>query len=179
MIEAFSSSELNEILSSFSCPQNSDVEDFLVNPNKAIRFELTENSRTYIILDDETSNLLGYFSLTFKEIVLENKKISKTEIKNLDGISKNASRIKAFLIGQIGKNKGINNNYLNLKLILDDVYTVISKVQSLIGGRVIFLECENIPRLIRLYENHGFKLLETEDPDCAKLKTMYINIAQK
>jgi hypothetical protein len=179
MIDTFRQNELNEILSSFSCPQNLDVEDFLVNPNKAIRFETTENSRTYIILDDETANILGYFSLTFKEITLENKKISKTEIKNLDGISKNANRIKAFLIGQIGKNKAINNNDLNLQLILDDIYTVISKVQSLIGGRVIFLECENISRLIKLYETHGFKLLETEDPDCTQLKTMYINIAQK
>lgn len=64
MIEEFSEDELITLLSSFSCPQNSDVEDFLLNPNKAVRFEQTGNSRTYIILDEETLDILGYFSIS-------------------------------------------------------------------------------------------------------------------
>lgn len=162
---------LNE---SFSCNLNTDVETFL--KNKAIRFEKSSNSKTYLILNDENGEILAYFSLSFKSISLDTTKISGTEIKKLDGMSKNAKNIKVFLIGQLGKNSQIKNNCLNLKIIFSEIYGVISQVQSLIGGRVIILECENHPKLISLYESHGYKSIDITEQE--GLKTMYIAIAE-
>ena len=115
--------------------------------------------------------------MSFKEIILETKTVSKSQRKRLDGFSKNAERIRAFLIGQIGKNQAFENNPITLDDILNEIYLIIHEARELIGGRVIILECENEPSLIALYERHGFKLLATEEPPESLLKTMYIHIA--
>jgi len=47
----------------------------------------------------------------------------------------------------------------------------------LIGGRVIILECENIPELIAYYERHGFALIETVTGD-SDLRALYIHIVE-
>lgn len=166
--------EVTQTLNNFSCENNFDVQDFLLNPAKAIRFEQTDNARTYLILDNETGLILAYFSVSFKDLTLNEIDISKTLIKNLDGISKNATRIRAFLIGQIGKNFNIPNNPVKLTYILDEIYAVLFEVRNLIGGRIIILECEDNPKLIQLYEKNGFKLfdIKNETPP-PKLRTMF------
>ena len=113
--------------------------------------------------------------MTIRELILEGSQISKSEVKQLDGFNKNAERVQAFLIGQIGKNFSIENNPITLNDILGEVYSVFSQARELIGGRVVFLECEN-NRLIELYSEHGFKLLNTEPQDDSGLLTMYINV---
>lgn len=167
-----------ELLNTFFCNRNSDVESFLKQPSKAIRFEKTGNARTYLILDDNTAQILAYFSVSFKELVLDGASISKSKVRQLDGISKNAERIRAFLIGQIGKNTGINDNTISLSAILDEIYSVIAAAKALIGGRVIILECENSQTLIQLYEQHGFTLIETLDHEPRPLRTMYTHVSE-
>lgn len=147
----------------------------MTEDSKAIRFEETGHSRTYLILDEESSNLLGYFAVTFKELLLIGKDISKSEVKKMDGISKERERISAFLIGQIGKNASIENNPLDLQKILAEVYDVIAAARALIGGRLVFLECENNEKLINHYKKHGFTLIPDET---SKYRTMYINIIE-
>ncbi|TMW13615.1 acetyltransferase [Alloalcanivorax gelatiniphagus] len=166
------------LLTAFSCNRNRDVENFLTHPSKAIRFEKTDNARTYLILDDETGHILGYFSISFKELVLEDLQISKSKVRRLDGISKNAERIRAFLIGQLGKNTSIAQNPITLEIILEEIYAVISEARNLIGGRIIILECEDSPQLIQLYERNGFSLIQTADEAQAELRTMYIHVAE-
>lgn len=124
---------------------------------------------------DEDGLILAYFSLSFKEVTLDTTKISKTQIQRLDGFSKNATTVKAYLIGQIGKNSQIENNPIKLEIILNEIYSVIAQAQALIGGRVIILECENNERLITLYQKHGYKLLDITDK--TNLKTMYVAVA--
>lgn len=114
--------------------------------------------------------------MTIRELLLESSNISKAEVKRLDGFNKNAERVQAFLIGQIGKNFSISNNPIKLSDILEEVYSVFSQARELIGGRVVFLECENNDKLIELYSRHKFKLLNTEPQDDSGLLTMYINV---
>lgn len=116
--------------------------------------------------------IVAYFSLSFKEITLVDSGLSLSAIKKLDGFSKQAERVKAFLIGQIGKNSAVDDNPINLQLILDEIYTVIDEARALIGGRAIILECEDIATLIQHYERHGFKRIPTIDP-LKGLVTMY------
>ena len=156
----------------FSCPVNPDVEQFLIK--KSIRFEESDNARTYFVLNQCNGEILAYFSLSFKEISFAESGLSKSQIKKLDGISKDAKTVRTYLIGQIAKNFAIENNEINLNYLLKEIYTIISIAKDLIGGRTIILECENIDSLIKLYENHGFKRINIESPD--ELITMYSHI---
>lgn len=99
-------------------------------------------------------------------------------MRRLDGISRDAERIRAFLIGQIGKNTAIANNSISLSLIFDEIYAVISAAQSLVGGRIIILECEDIPKLIKLYESHGYTLINIEGEKQPALRTLYTHITE-
>lgn len=128
-------------------------------------------------MDEATGDLLAYFSVSFKELILEGTGLSKTKIRSLDGISKNAERIRSFLIGQLGKNMAINGNPIGLADILNEAYAVFAAAKQLIGGRVIILECENIPELIAYYERHGFALIETVTGE-SDLRTLYIHIVE-
>ncbi|WP_340613467.1 hypothetical protein [Xenorhabdus thailandensis] len=83
---------------------------------------------------------MAYFSLTFKKISTNNLAISKTKIKKLNGISKNANSLKVYLIGQIAKNFSLRKNPISLRDILFHINVTIEKDQELIGGRVTILE---------------------------------------
>lgn len=112
------------------------------------------------MIEDDTENLLAYFTLTFKEIELT-ASVSGVKRKEMDGFSKTAQQVRAFLIGQLGKNDNIPSSMLDLETILSaGIYPILISAQRLLGGRVVLLECENTPGLIRLYERAGYKLLQ-------------------
>ncbi|KMJ45612.1 acetyltransferase [Xenorhabdus khoisanae] len=172
MLLVFGDDRTKEYLLSFSCPSNRDVESFL--HLKAIRFEQADATRTYLILDVE-GFILAYFSLTFKEISTKNLAISKTKIKKLNGISKNAASLKVYLIGQIAKNHSLSKNPIKLKDILFHINITIEKAQELIGGRVTILECQNKSKLIALYEKNGLEKLPTKGDNNALITMLFSN----
>ena len=94
---------------------------------------------------------------------MEDGAISKQKVRQLDGISKNSERIRSFLIGQLAKNSNIENNALTLKQIWNLILPILADAQDLIGGRVIILECDDIPQLIQLYESIGFQILQKQE----------------
>ncbi|PHM36853.1 acetyltransferase [Xenorhabdus innexi] len=141
----------------------------------SIRFEQADVTKTYLIIDQK-GIILAYFSLTFKELNTYSFSISKTKIKKLDGISKNANTIKVYLVGQIAKNFAINQNTMKSKIIFTYVKNIIITAKSLIGGRIIALECENNTKLIKLYIANGFeKLPKKEEGEKSSLITMILN----
>jgi len=153
--------------SSFQCSKNSDVENFL--KNKSILFEKSHNSRTYLIINTDTNGLLGYFSLTFKELHVN--AISKSQAKKFDGISKSATNFRSYLIGQLGKNSAILDNPLTLNAILQFAYSYIQKAWDVIGGRTVLIECENNQQLLSLYQNENFSVIQ-QDGSLVQLFTL-------
>ncbi len=176
MLKELGKDNTSKLFSDFTCPKNLDVEEFLKSPNKAIRFEESDQARTYLLLD-EAGLIVAYFSISFKELHLGGFNLPKKQVKKLDGMRKDTEQLRVFLIGQLAKNYAIKNNTISLQDILDEVYYVIDKVRSLIGGRAIILECENSKKLLNLYSNHGFKVLDTNE-DCEQLVTMYTHITK-
>ena len=62
------------------------------------------------------------------------------------------------LIGQIGKN--FNNGYDKLisgDILLKFACNKIKETQNIIGGRYVFLECEDKEKLKEFYESNGFE----------------------
>lgn len=157
-----SKKDLDEIISSFHCPFNNDVEDFL--HNKAIIFEQQSISATHLVFASYKEKLVlaGYFTLTSKYFNIDTKGLNSKWRRRINRFGSYDSGIKkriigAPLIGQIGKNfeKGYNKLIRGdelLKIACD----MVRKSQAIVGGKVVYLECEDKPKLVGFYEDNGF-----------------------
>ncbi|MES1135605.1 hypothetical protein HS070_05640 [Mannheimia haemolytica] len=76
------------------------------------------------------------------------------------------------LIGQIGKNEKVIDNPAKLPDILNHIYAQLYKAQRVLGGRVVILECENTPKLLELYKQNKFQILNTIGSENG-LKTLF------
>lgn len=167
IVEKYGESRAKSILADFSCELNKDVDDFL--KTKAIEFSkqgIAKTQLVYYIEDEnkplETKCLVGYFSLTQKTISVHKKALSnklKTRINrfaryDFDSCTYN---LPVILIGQLSKNyKDGNNKHIDGKDLLGLAIESITLVQRTIGGRFIFLECEDKEGLKEFYSQNGF-----------------------
>lgn len=161
--ETMGESAAKSILSSFSCPLNPDVEHFL--RNVSIEFSKQSISSTYLIMASfkNTYVLTGYFTLANKIFCISKDSLPnrkwKSRMSKFGQFDKTIQRytISAPLIGQLGKNyangydKLITGDEL-LKLALDKV----REMQNIVGGKIVYLECEQKDALINFYSRNGF-----------------------
>ena len=99
--------KLRQLLSEFSCPLNVDVQHFL--RQQAIEFSKKHQAVTYLVLSLEDAELLGYFSITIKPLVVRAEPFSNTVRRKLARFSEmdrseQTYNIAAYLIAQRGKN---------------------------------------------------------------------------
>jgi hypothetical protein len=151
----------------FFCKQDSDVENFI--RHEAIEYEKIGRSRTFIIYDEDGDEfkILAYFTLAIKVLGVNKDLLSIKKTKELDGkSSKNYGRkiteFPTILIGQIAK----NDKYAEFIDGLEIMQYCISMVllgQSILGGRIVMLECKNIQKIIDLYQKFGFEILSQDE----------------
>ncbi len=166
--------EINSLLFSYECYSlsngASDVEHFL--HEKAIQFENVDLSRTYLVLShfQRKVYLTGYFSISNKSLVIPKatfQKLSSSLQKKLVGMghktdSKNYE-CKGYLLGQIGKNYSQLAQKADLVCgndLLELAYKKIKEAHELVGGRVLYLECENHSKVKKFYKQNGFAEIE-------------------
>lgn len=171
--EIMSHQKLEDIILRFSCPFKNDVENFL--HEKAIEFERQGIAATHLIFTSyqEELVLVGYFTLASKYIHIEIKnnryKLGnhlKQRIKRFGTYEPDLKKqiIPMPLIGQLGKNYASNYD----KLITGDellqlACDTVRESQALVGGKTVYLECEDTPKLVQFYESNGFKLFGKRD----------------
>lgn len=124
---------IHQILCSFSCRQDSNIETFL--HNHAIEFEKLSKSRTYLIcsemhLKNHQIDILGYFSLALKTLSIP-ETISNRYRKELDGFSakfhgKPIQDIPCYLIGQLARNSNTPKEIFSGKELFSLTYDVIA-----------------------------------------------------
>lgn len=163
MVNSLGEDKTKLLLSSFSCPMNLDVEHFL--KDKAILFAQQGIAQTHLIYTSYKNNpvLVAYFTLANKQFTIQGGKKFSNKLRQrikrfaIYNESRHCYEISAPLIGQIGKN--FTNNYNQfikgdevLKLACDKVRSV----QRTIGGRFVYLECEDKEMLKDFYERNGF-----------------------
>lgn len=165
LIEALGENEARSILSTFVCPLNKDVENFL--KHKAIEFSKRNFSKTYLVFwetnDGQEKELVGYYTIASKVIKVDRGAVNSKEARKLreHGIfdeRTNEYTVSAPLIGQLGKNFRNGNECLIsgsdlLQLAIDKV----KKIQNEIGGKFVYLECEDNEKLINFYKRNHFK----------------------
>lgn len=165
------------ILSSFSCPSNPDIEHFL--KHVAIEFSKQSIASTYLIMASFKDEyvLVGYFTLANKIFCIDKSNLPNRKWKSrIAKFAQYGSRIHRYtlsapLIGQLGKNHTNSYNKLItgdelLKLALDKV----REMQSIVGGKIVYLECENKEKLIDFYSRNGFvnfgtRILDRDETD--------------
>lgn len=176
MINQKGESYVRDIISSFSCPKNKDVEDFL--HSKAIEFSRQGLSKTHLVFTskDDKCILVGYYCLASKPVIIDKSALSKTLQKKVNKftIYDSYSRryvTSASLIGQLGKNfTNRNNELIDGDYLLDLAVKKIKAIQDEIGGRLTYLECEDNEKLINFYKKNGFTVfgkreLEKDETD--------------
>lgn len=156
---------LNKLLADFSCPQNPDVEHFLLY--NAIEFTKKEQSVTYLIFNANDASLAGYYAITVKPISVSAANVSKTMAKKLSRVSildeENQSyTTAAYLIAQLGKNYSIpKEKQISGSVLLGFAMETISILQYSVGGVIEFLECEDNDFLLNFYTQNHFKAFGT------------------
>ena len=75
-----------------------------------------------------------------------------------------ASEVPSYLIGQLAKDDKYRTA-INGSLVLNYAISVILSAEHLVGGRVVYIECRDIPKLVAFYANNGFKLLRRDPSD--------------
>ena len=162
-------------LDKFSCILNKDVEKFL--REKAILFDRQGWSKTHLLYTSYKGEmvLVGYFTLANKNFVIKNNsRISKTLKKKVANFGQYNEELKQYivpslLIAQLGK----NDNYrflLTGDVLLKYACDEVCKVQSIVGGKFVYLECEDKERLKEFYISNGFTVfgerkLESDEKD--------------
>lgn len=173
----FGEDAAKRILSSFSCPLNPDVESFL--KTSAIPFSNQGIAAVHLIFASYKSQnvLVGYFALANKVFCIDKNAIPSSSWKRrLNRFAQFDQKIKrhtisAPLIGQLGKNYA--NGYD--KLITGDelLLLALNKVrmmQAIVGGKIVYLECEDKEPLLRFYSDNGFvnfgkRMLDKDETD--------------
>ena len=161
------------ILHTFKCTKNEDLQDFLHNPNKSIRLEKQHITRTYLYLQTINTEIktVAYFTISLK--VLSTDGLTKGLVKKLDGIDKHRESIPCYLIAQLGKHSMLKEKIG--QFLLDDAIETIKEVNTIVGGRFIILDAVNQKDVIDFYkkEPNSFLLIDTIKEDVDNLKMYY------
>ena len=162
MVEQLGEERTKQILSSFTCPLNEDVQEFC--RKKAIEFSRRGFAQTYIIYWQEggEKEFIGYYTIAMKHFTvckknLSNKLFSRVKQHGTYDSSTGNYIISAPLIAQLGKNfdRG-NDTLISGSEILQMAIDRIRKIQREIGGKFLYLECEEKERLLEFYEKNNF-----------------------
>lgn len=148
-----SSKRMAELLSSFSCQKDADIESFLWN--RSIEFELLSKARTYLVCDEDvlkqdgSLRILGYFSLSLKTLSIPDG-LSNNQRKELDGFNAKIHgtpirEIPCYLIGQLGKNSSLSKEQqiLSGDKLVDLAISVVMTAFESVGGRYVMVECHD------------------------------------
>lgn len=146
---------------------NADVENFL--KNKAIQSSKLNQSSTYIvskIISEEQIDLVGYFTLSMKVLRISAKNISNSEKKKIKALSyfdetTETFNCPSYLIAQFSRNFNKELSSITGEELMSLALRQTKFLQEQLGGNIVFLECEKLPKLIKFYESQGFKLLDS------------------
>ena len=159
---------LKQVLSTFSCKKNVDVEKFLLN--QAVDFTKKNQSVTYIVLTAKSGLMVGYFTITVKPISVNGAGFSNTVKRKIARVSEQdpvngTYSLAAYLIAQLGKNFSNGaNEMITGEQLLGLAIEKIKELQYMAGGMVVFLEAENEEKLLDFYEKqNGFKRFDTKE----------------
>ncbi|MEI6287199.1 MAG: hypothetical protein WCP79_11905 [Bacillota bacterium] len=155
--EEISDESFNRLVADFSCPIDEDIEHFIKDTTDDIRSGATamrKLAKTRIYLAFIDGNVVGYYATAVK--VFDLSSASNALRKEWTGFSNNKT-VPAYLIGQLSKN--YFNDFDKLiagKTLLNSALDTIRACHKAVGCKIVFLECQDTPKLHNFYKEHGF-----------------------
>jgi len=153
---------LSSTLSSFAVPLNSEVEDFI--RKKALQATKLKSSISYLVIDEDLADVVGYFTLLVKPFTIlaaslssKNRRlIARFAEENTEAGDYTAS---VYLIAQIGKNYAIEEPLqISGGDLLNMALDKLRAAQDLVGGKLVLVEREaDRAKLLEFYNANGFK----------------------
>ena len=163
MLETMGRTYVQRLIDTFACPRNEEIDYFL--HHNAIEFAKRKQCITYFVIDNN-GDLIAYYALTHKAVEINVRSLSKTVCK---GLSRHAEQntdtgifnASAFLLAQFGKNNVYNGElqFTGTEL-MNCVLNSLCAAQHLVGGGIVYLECEDSPKLISFYTNNTNRFRE-------------------
>lgn len=162
MYDAIGEEKVKEIVKDFECDLSKDVEYFI--KEKAIQFLRLGIAKTFLVSTTYKGKnvIVGYFSLTNKVTRIKKNALSNSLKKRLNRFAEKSDLEKYYvislpLIGQLGKNyKNDYNKLISGDELLKLACDKVKEAQNILGGKFVFLECEDKPKLKEFYESNGF-----------------------
>ena len=162
MLEYVGEDNCKTLLNTFVCPLNSDVEDY--TKTKVIELEKQKIAISYLVFAEKDNHryLVGYYTLANKFVCVNSSSLSKTMQKKIGKFSQYDQPSDRFmvpmpLIAQLGKNF---SNTLPAQMsgadLLEMALERVLKVEHLVGGKTVYIECNNQPKLFDFYSSTGF-----------------------
>ena len=146
--------------------KNVDVKKFL--RQKAVISTKLNTASTYLVVsyENNTIDILGYFSLATKMLTLKQSALTKTERRIISRFGyfdeESASfKLPAILIAQFIRNFNKNSKSIKGSNLMKIVLKQVKDIQHLTSGKTIFLECEQNKKIIDFYTECGFQMLDS------------------
>lgn len=161
MIEEAGEDVAKSILATFVCPPNPEIEDFLLD--KAIDSARQGRTATHLLLDD-ANQVIAYFTVMIKIVSVQKERVAGrmkqrvARFADQPGSPDNGYyEIPAYLIAQFGKNYSPKvNESISGDELMAIAYKYIGIAQKNIGGRIVYIECDNNNKLVDFYSRNSF-----------------------
>lgn len=163
IIGKFGEAAAIDLLSGFRCSLNPSIEHFV--QTNALNFTKQGLSITYAVTREAApgaSPLVGFFAITYKILRLTGGSLSRTSEKRIAKFAEydpatNTYTLPAPLIAQFGKNDLPDGSepFTGAEL-MELTERTIGEIMHGIGGRAVYLECEDEPKLCAFYESLGY-----------------------
>ena len=153
---------LSATLSSFAVPLNSEVEDFI--RKKALQATKLKSSISYLVIDEDLADVVGYFTLLVKPFTIQAASLSSKNRRLIARFAEENTEAgdytaSVYLIAQIGKNYAIEEPLqISGGDLLNMALDKLRAAQDLVGGKLVLVEREaDRTKLLEFYNANGFK----------------------
>jgi hypothetical protein len=153
---------LSSTLSSFAVPLNSEVEDFI--RKKALQATKLKSSISYLVIDEDLADVVGYFTLLVKPFTIQAASLSSKNRRLIARFAEENTEAgdytaSVYLIAQIGKNYAIEEPLqISGGDLLNMALDKLRAAQDLVGGKLVLVEREaDRTKLLEFYNANGFK----------------------
>ena len=153
---------LSSTLSSFAVPLNSEVEDFI--RKKALQATKLKSSISYLVIDEDLADAVGYFTLLVKPFTIQAASLSSKNRRLIARFAEENTEAgdytaSVYLIAQIGKNYAIEEPLqISGGDLLNMALDKLRAAQDLVGGKLVLVEREaDRAKLLEFYNANGFK----------------------
>lgn len=126
----------------------------------AVEEEKDGVARTYLVMDRETDELVGYFSLKAGDITVNERKNNRTGMVEFDSVP--GVELSNFAVNDVYRKAHGDVHGIGFIILIDFVIPLIEEVSRHIGIKVLYIFALPDEQLISRYIDMGFSRLSSE-----------------